>query len=209
MHFLDLAVLGEKTRVARRIWFSEIEDGDLGVEADGGAGDERLLRFHAGAVEGVAGGEVVGAVEDDVDIGEKRLQVVRVDSLLQWDDLHIGIQRGERGARSFDFLRADGIGAVKNLPLQVSEIYFVRIGKRDFPDAACGEVEGGGAAEAAGADDQRVRCAQPLLALDADFLEQDVAAVAEELLVVQVEKVSVKFSSTSLPAWSARPRAPA
>jgi len=30
-----------------------------------------------------------------------------------------------------------------------------------------------------------MRIAQPLLALDPDFIEQDVAAVAEELLVVQ------------------------
>jgi len=33
-----------------------------------------------------------------------------------------------------------------------------------------------------------MRGAQPLLPLDADFVEQDVAAVAEELLVVQAEK---------------------
>jgi hypothetical protein len=31
-----------------------------------------------------------------------------------------------------------------------------------------------------------MRCAQPLLPLDPDLVEQDVAAVAEELLVVQL-----------------------
>jgi len=64
---------------------------------------------------------------------------------------------------------------------------------------AGGEVERRGAAEAAGADDEHASVAQPLLALDPDFGEQDVPAVAKELLVVQEE-----ISSTFRPAWSAR-----
>jgi hypothetical protein len=52
-----------------------------------------------------------------------------------------------------------------------------------------------------------VRRAQPLLALDPDFIEEDVAAVAEELLVVQVAKPGGRFSSAWSPAWSAPPRA--
>jgi len=37
--------------------------------------------------------------------------------------------------------------------LQIGEIYLVRIGERQFSEAARGEVERRGAAEAAGADD--------------------------------------------------------
>jgi hypothetical protein len=100
-------------------------------------------------------------------------------------------------------LRADGIRAVEDLPLQVGEVNLVRIGKSELADAAGGKVERGGATQAAGADDERVRGAQPLLTLDPYLIEKDVAAVAEELLVVQV----VRISSLLRPAWSARPRA--
>ena len=83
------------------------------------------------------------------------------------------------------FLRADGIRAVENLPLQVGEVDLVGVGEGQAADAGGGEVERRGAAEAAGADDQRARRPQPLLALDPDLGKEDVAAVAEELLVVQ------------------------
>ena len=110
--------------------------------------------------------------------------------------------------RRFHFRRADGIRAIENLPLQVGEVDLVRIGDGELADAARGKVERRGTTQAAGADDKRVRRAQPLLPLDSYFVEQDVAAVAEELLVVQVENVNEKVSSFSRPAWSVRPRAP-
>jgi hypothetical protein len=163
---------------------------------------------HAGPIQGVARGEVIRAIEDDVGIGEQRLQFVCFDSLLQRNDAHIRVQGGECGARGFDFRRADGIGAVENLPLQVGEVDLVRIGDGELADAAGGEIERRGAAEAAGANDECVRRAQPFLPFDPYFVEQDVATVAEELLVVQVVNVSEKINSPSPPAWFARPKAP-
>jgi hypothetical protein len=96
-----------------------------------------------------------------------------------------GIQRGERGRRGIDLGQADRIRPVEDLALQVGEVDLVGVREREAPDAARGEVERGRAAEAARADDERVRRAQALLALDAELGPQDVAAVAEELLVVQ------------------------
>jgi hypothetical protein len=135
------------------------------------------------------------------------LQFFLFNSFLQREKLYIGIQGGQRCDRRVDFRNADGVGAVKDLTLQVGEVDPVRVGDGQPADAARGEVERRRATEAARADDERVRSAQPLLAFDADFGEQDVAAVAEELLVVQVVKVSRKISSLSRRAWSARSRA--
>jgi hypothetical protein len=138
-------------------------------------------------------------------------QIVGLQFFLQGKNLYIGIQGGQGGLRCFHFGRADGIGAIENLTLQVGEVDLVRVGEGEFADAAGGEVKRRRAAEAARADDQGVRRAQPLLALDSDLIEEDVAAVTEELLVVQVVKPGVKpcakISSFSPPAWSARPRA--
>ncbi len=78
--------------------------------------------------------------------------------------------------------------------MQIGEVDLVRIGDRQFADAAGGEVERRRASEAARADDERMRRAQPLLPLDPYFFEKNVAAVAEELLVVQwVENLDSRF----------------
>ena len=77
--------------------------------------------------------------------------------------------------------------------MQVGEVDLVGIGEGELANAAGGEIQGCGAAEAAGADDQRGCSAQPLLALDPDLGKEDVAAVAEELLVVQFAGVAAGF----------------
>jgi hypothetical protein len=128
------------------------------------------------------------------------------------NNFNFGIQGGQGSACRLDFRHADRIRAIEDLPLKIGEVDLVRVGQGEFADAARGEVERCRAAQAAGADDERMRGAQPLLPLDPDFVEKDVAAVAEELLVVQAArtggKAGAKVSSFSRPAWSARPRAP-
>jgi hypothetical protein len=91
----------------------------------------------------------------------------------------------ERLARFVYFRRTDRARAVQDLALQIGEVDAVWIGERQLAEAACREVERCRAAEAAGAYDQRARRPQPLLPLDPDLGKEDVAAVAEELLVVQ------------------------
>jgi hypothetical protein len=127
------------------------------------------------------------------------------EPLLHRDDLHAGIQGRERGLGGLDLGRTDAAGAVEDLALQVGEVYFVRVDERELADAARGQVERRGAAQAARADDERVRIAQPLLPLDPDFGEQDVAAVAEELLVVQAGR---RISSAWSQAWRQARRRP-
>jgi hypothetical protein len=68
--------------------------------------------------------------------------------------------------------------------LQVGEVDLVGIGEGQAADAGGGEVERGRTTQTARADDQRLGGAQLLLPLDPDFREEDVAAVAEKLLVV-------------------------
>src|SRR4029077_13788260 len=96
----------------------------------------------------------------------------------------IRVHGAQRAARGKGFLRADRLGAIEDLALQGGEVDLVGISERQAPDAGGGQVERGGTAEAARTDHQRARGAQLLLPLDPDFREEDVAAVAEKLLVV-------------------------
>ena len=134
----------------------------------------------------MARGEVVRAVENDIVCRDQLLDLIAFDARRDLDDFNLRVDGVESRACRFDFPRTDRVGAIQDLPLQVGEIDLVGVGQRQPADARRGEIEGRRAAEAAGADDQRGCRAQPFLPLDADLGEQDVPAVAEELLVVQL-----------------------
>ena len=134
----------------------------------------------------MARGEVVRAVENDIVFRDQLFDLIAFDARRDLDNFNLRVDGVERRACRFDFARADRVGAIEDLPLQVGEIDLVGVGERQPADARRGEIEGRRAAEAAGADDQRGCRAQPFLPLDADLGEQDVPAVAEELLVVQL-----------------------
>jgi hypothetical protein len=76
---------------------------------------------------------------------------------------------------------------VNDLALQVGQVDVVVIAEREPPDAGRSEVERDRRAEPACADDEGMCGEQPLLAFDADLGQQDVAAVAQQLLVAEVD----------------------
>ena len=156
--------------------------------------------LHARAVQRMSRLEVVGAVEDD--IGLRHLLFKVFDSLTKRNDRDVGVDRIQRRSRGFDFRGANRFGAVEDLPLQVGEVDLVGVGEGEAADAGGGEVERGGTAEAARADDQRVGGAQLLLAFNAYLRQQDVPAIAEKLLVVN------SFWSARLPATGSSPARP-
>ena len=106
--------------------------------------------------------------------------------LVDRNDRDVRIERIERAARGVDLHRADSFTPVQDLPLEIGEVDLVGIDQREAADAGRGEVERCRTAQPARADDQRVGGAQLLLSLDPDLRQQNVPAVAEKLLVVQV-----------------------
>ena len=86
-------------------------------------------------------------------------------------------------ARRLGLRLADARQVVRDLALQVGEVDRVVVDQRDAADAGRAEVQRHRRAQPAGADDQRMRGQQALLALDADLVEQDVARVAQQLVV--------------------------
>jgi hypothetical protein len=137
----------------------------------------------------VAGGEVVRAVENDICFLHQGIQAFRVKTLWQGLDGNFRIDPMKRNRRFVDLRTTDAFGAVEDLTLEVGEVDLVGIGERELADAARCEIQGSRASQAAGADDQRGCSAQPLLSLDPDLGKEDVAAVAEKLLVVQLAGV--------------------
>ncbi len=73
-------------------------------------------------------------------------------------------------------------GVVDHLALQVGEVDDVIVDDAERADARSREVEGGGRAQAAGAEQQHLGVEQLLLALDPDLVQQQMARVAVALL---------------------------
>ena len=85
-------------------------------------------------------------------------------------------------ARRLDLALADPVGRVDDLALEVADVDDVEVDDADRPDARGGEIQRGRRAEAARADEQRLRAEQLRLAGRADLGDQQMAAVALLLL---------------------------
>jgi hypothetical protein len=104
---------------------------------------------------------------------------------------------------------------VRDLPLQVGEVDPVVVDDRDPADAGTAEEQQRRRPEPAGADDERMRGEELALALDADLVKQQVARVAQQVVVVhRGAEVKTPVRGTGVGArarsatlsWSCRPR---
>jgi hypothetical protein len=159
-----------------------LEHGDLTLEAVDASVHDRLVVLHRRVVEEIAGGEVVGAVDDDVVLGEDAIDVLARESLLVADDLHVGVERFQGLSRGLGLRLADAVRRVQDLSLQVRRIDDVRVDDAERPHARGGEVQRRGRPEAAGADEEHLAAKQLLLPGLADLGDEEVAAVALRLL---------------------------
>ena len=74
--------------------------------------------------------------------------------------------------------------AVDDLALQIGEIDVVVVADRQLSDAGGSEIQRGRRAESSRTDDRAHARGEFLLSLDADLRQQDMPAVAQELVVV-------------------------
>ena len=154
----------------------------LPVEPVDRAPHVRLLQEVRRVVDHVARGEVVGAVDDQVVVGEDPQHVVVVEALVVDDHVDERVGLGQR------LLRGDRLGLpdvalpVDDLALQVGLVDLVELGDAEGADAGRGQVEQGGAAEAAGPDHQDLGVLQPLLPRHPDVGDDQVPAVAAYLV---------------------------
>jgi hypothetical protein len=163
---------------------ARVEYRDLPVEAQRRAGDQRLFRGNAGAIDRMARGEVVGAVENDIGRRRERRKLLQADALGDALDSHFRIDRGNALTRGVDLRPADVGGGEQDLALQIGQVDAIGIDERERADAGCTKELRDGIAEAADAYDECMRCREPLLRVDTELGEQDVPTVAEQLRVI-------------------------
>ena len=128
------------------------------------------------------GREVVAAVDDDVVLVEDLARVLAAEHDVVLDHSHVAVERGERDAGRCRLEHADPVLGVEDLALQVAAVDGVEVDKADGADTGGRQVERGGAAEPAGADEQHPSVEQLGLPFDTDLGDEQVAAVALLLL---------------------------
>ena len=139
--------------------------------------------MNAGTVDGVAGGEIIGTVENDIGTGDQGAERFAGQALLQRDDIDFRIDGAQRLAARLGLGHADPCLGVDDLSLQVGEVDRVVVNQRDLSDAGRGKIKRRRRTQTTSTDDQCVRGQNIRLTFDAEFVEQDVTAVTEKLLV--------------------------
>ncbi len=174
------------------------ENGHLSVEAVDRAIDQRFPEKKGGVVGEEAGGEIVGAVEDNVVILRDADGVFRseTDGVEIKGDVGIGFPQ-TRGC-GFRFRHADGDVGVQKLALEVGGIDRIGIEHTQPPDTGGGEVKRGGRAESAHADQQDGGVFQAQLPSLADLRDQEVAGVAGFLFGAEhAFRLTLKFQTSN------------
>ena len=157
------------------------------VFADRG-GDQRLAFVEAGVGNGVAGGEIVAAVEHDVPIGDQRARVGLVEPPLDLDHLDMRIEARDRLLGAVDLLAADIAGRVQHLAMQIGERDDVVVDDPQSPDAGAGEILQRRRAEPARADRQRARRLELVLPRPADAAQHDLPRIALDLFLAELHR---------------------
>ena len=132
----------------------------------------------------MAGLKIVGAVEHHVGLLHQLVQQCVVGSLRHAGDLHIRIDLTNGLGDRQRFELANTRRGVSDLPLQVCGFNAVMVNHRDAANACAAQIQRCRRAQPARADDQRMRCQQPNLTVNANVIEQDMPGVAQQLGVV-------------------------
>ena len=82
--------------VAGGVGLARIEHRHLPVETDRGTRHQGLAEFDAGAIDGMARGEVVAAVEDDVGLRDFLVQAPAGKPFGERDDMAFGVDLAQR-----------------------------------------------------------------------------------------------------------------
>src|SRR6266513_2661387 len=108
---------------------------------------------HACAIHRVAGREIVRAVEDDAARGDERAEPLVLEALLEGNDFHFRVYFFERLAPGRSLGPSYRFGGVKDLALQVGEVYCIAVGESDRSNARRGEIQRRGSTQSSRAYD--------------------------------------------------------
>src|SRR5699024_11810158 len=111
-----------------------------------------LFQDDAGVIDQIAGGEVVGSVENQVAVAKDVQRVVRLQAFLVKDHLDVGVDLLDTVSGGLGLGAIDVTLAVNDLALEVGLVDHVEVDDAQRSHARGGKVQQRGGAEAARAD---------------------------------------------------------
>src|SRR5437660_3353714 len=173
--------LGIETAIARSI--IGLEYSDLTFKAEDATMHYRLILKNRGIIEQIARWEVVGAVENDVVIGDDPPDVGFVQALQVSNHIDVGIERVDGLTGGFGLVLPNALGVVQDLALQVAIIDDIGIDNAKRAHARSGKIIGRRRSQTASADQQDSRVEQLKLSLLAHFRNEQVTAIPSGLRI--------------------------
>ena len=158
------------------------EDRRLPFEAEDAAVDVGLAEQHAGVVDEIARGEVVGAVRDDVVRAEDVERVLARELGRVQVNLDFRVEVAQAFAGGFELRPAHVLGAEGDLPLEVRKVDDVEVHQAQPAHAGGRQIQPERRPQPARADEQHFRRLELELPLHPHLGHDEVAAVAQDFL---------------------------
>ena len=176
-HFVGAGRIGEEAAEASRAFWQDRPD--TAFDADASAVNPGNLVFHGDVVEEISRGDVVGAVDDEVDVGEGfDVCGVGVGNDGVDLDLVIDLLQTPGGGDGFGDLLGGVALVEEDLALEIGQLDEVAIDDSQETDAGAGEELGSDGAERAAADEEQARFCEAILALGADLGKKLLAVIS-------------------------------
>jgi hypothetical protein len=129
----------------------------------------------------VACGEIVRAVEHDVETSDKHPSVLGVEPLSNWLDRDMRIDAGDRGLSAVGLRPPDIVRCVDHLSMQIGERDGIVIDDPERPDSGPGQILQRWRAKSARANHKGARGFELVLAGSAQPMQNDLTRVAFNL----------------------------
>ena len=103
------------------------EHARLALETEDRSVNVGLAAEHAGVIDEVARGKVVGPIDDDVEVAEQLQGVGAGQTGFKLAHVDVGIDRRNAIGGRVQFLAPDVCGAMNHLPLQVGHVHNIEV----------------------------------------------------------------------------------
>src|SRR5208283_421975 len=113
----------------------------LAFEAKNGAIHVRLLQQYAGVVHQVACRKIVSAVDNDVVILQDVQCILAREAGVKLVDPQVRIDIEHAIGGGVQFLAANVLGAMNDMPLEIRSVHDIKIDKANSADACGGQVQ--------------------------------------------------------------------
>ena len=164
------------------------EHGNLTVELQDRPPDFRNTQAGAGGLDEITGLEVIGAVHDDVVLGENRIDVLLRETLTVLIHRDIGVEFRQCVRRRLGLGDADTRVGVEDLTVQIRPVNQVVIDDAEGADTRGGQVEKGGGSEATGTDCENTRVLESPLPEVPNFFKHEMTGSTRQSAPESVER---------------------